>query len=204
MICHNLWKEKTMFGDAENTPSSDVGPNPIQDKFGHPRSLNRSGVSRMVRDSDMFLSLFSCGWKRDAFEVGVVGDRHTGYVPLCWEMKTYITVIPSMYCMLWPAYRPPQADGVALIDLEQFFNNNLRHAYRRKLWRVSLESQQEDMGNFLDLLLRSNSFVWLSSCQVSLELPNPWAVCNQSPDHLHFPVAGWHSVTIKTPHKLWE
>lgn len=48
-------------------------------------------------------------------------------------MKTYITVIPSMYCMLWPAYRPPQADGVALIDLEQFLNNNLRHAYRRKL-----------------------------------------------------------------------
>lgn len=46
-----------MFGDAENTPSSDVGPNPIQDKFGHPRSLNRSGVSRMVRDSDMLFSV---------------------------------------------------------------------------------------------------------------------------------------------------
>lgn len=57
-----------MFRDTKNAP------NPFQDQFGHPRIWNSSRILRMVPDSDVFLSYFSCGLKWDALEVGVVGQ----------------------------------------------------------------------------------------------------------------------------------
>lgn len=42
-------------------------------QFGHPRILNSSRILRIVPDSDVFLSYFSCGLNWDALEVGVVG-----------------------------------------------------------------------------------------------------------------------------------
>lgn len=41
-------------------------------QFGHPRISNSSRILRIVPDSDVFLSYFSCGLKWDALEVGMM------------------------------------------------------------------------------------------------------------------------------------
>lgn len=69
-----------MFRDTKNAP------NPFQDQFGHPRILNSSRILRMVPDSDVFLSYFSCGLKWDALEVGGGGVRWYVRVHVCTPM----------------------------------------------------------------------------------------------------------------------